>query len=83
MDEQVTDEQVVDGTTDGQRSALHDGAAQPTALESTALESTGDAAVDEALSRLVDLTDQPLRSHVAVLDAVHGALQDRLADAEG
>ena len=42
-----------------------------------------DAAVDEALSRLVGLEDQPLRAHVAVFDAVHGALQDRLADAEG
>ena len=44
---------------------------------------TADAAVDEALSRLVGLEDQPLREHVAVFDAVHGALQDRLADAEG
>ncbi|NUU19893.1 hypothetical protein HP550_21830 [Cellulomonas humilata] len=47
------------------------------------LESTSDAAVDEALSTLVGLEDQPLRAHVAVFDAVHGALQDRLADAEG
>lgn len=45
--------------------------------------STTDAAVDEALSRLVGLEEQPLRAHVAVFDAVHGALQDRLADAEG
>ena len=44
---------------------------------------TSDDAVDEALSRLVGLEDQPLRAHVAVFDAVHGALQDRLADAEG
>ena len=44
---------------------------------------TADAAVDEALSRLVGLEDQPLRAHVTVFDAVHGALQDRLADAEG
>lgn len=48
-----------------------------------AYESTTDAAVDEALSRLQGLEDQPLRAHVAVFDAVHGALQDRLADAEG
>ncbi|WP_421741803.1 hypothetical protein [Cellulomonas sp.] len=47
------------------------------------LSSTSDAAVDEALSTLVGLEDQPLRAHVAVFDAVHGALQDRLADAEG
>lgn len=45
--------------------------------------STGDPAVDEALTRLVGLDDQPLRAHVAAFDAVHGALQDRLADAEG
>ncbi|WP_034608637.1 hypothetical protein [Cellulomonas sp. URHD0024] len=45
--------------------------------------STADAAVDEALSRLTGLEAQPLRAHVAVFDAVHGALQDRLADAEG
>jgi len=45
--------------------------------------STGDAAVDEALSLLAALADRPLRAHVAALDAVHGALQDRLADAEG
>lgn len=44
---------------------------------------TADAAVDEALSRLAGLEDQPVRAHVAVFDAVHGALQDRLADAEG
>ena len=43
---------------------------------------TSDDAVDEALTRLVGLEDQPLRVHVAVFDAVHGALQDRLADAE-
>ena len=44
---------------------------------------TQDAAVDEALRRLIGLEDEPLRAHVAVFDAVHGALQDRLADAEG
>ena len=48
-----------------------------------AYDATTDAAVDEALSRLEGLEDQPLRAHVAVFDAVHGALQDRLADAEG
>lgn len=44
---------------------------------------TGDDAVDEALTRLEALGDAPLREHVAVFDAVHGALQDRLADTEG
>jgi len=47
-----------------------------------AVEPTGDAAVDEALSLLPGLADQPLRSHVAAFEAVHGALQDRLAEAE-
>ena len=44
--------------------------------------STGDAAVDEALSRRAELDGLPVREHVAVLDAVHAALQDRLADVE-
>ncbi|MDM7830924.1 hypothetical protein [Cellulomonas edaphi] len=43
---------------------------------------TGDHAVDEALTSLAGLDEHPLRAHVAVFDAVHGALQDRLADAE-
>ena len=45
--------------------------------------STSDDAVDQALSALAGLEELPLRDHVAVFDAVHGALQDRLADAEG
>lgn len=44
--------------------------------------STGDDAVDEALTRLSTLDGAPLGQHVAVFDAVHGALQDRLADTE-
>ena len=52
-------------------------------MSETVTTATSDAAVDEALSRLAGLEDQPLRAHVAVFDAVHGALQDRLADAEG
>ena len=43
---------------------------------------TGDAAVDEALSRLTGIESLPVREHVAVFDAVHAALQDRLADVE-
>jgi len=43
---------------------------------------TGDAAVDAALTRMGTLGDQPVRDHVAVFDAVHTALQDRLADTE-
>ncbi|NYI60906.1 hypothetical protein [Cellulomonas soli] len=44
---------------------------------------TGDAAVDQALATLGGLDELPLREHVAAFDAVHGSLQDRLADAEG
>jgi hypothetical protein len=43
-------------------------------------EPTGDAAVDAALIPLGSLGDQPVREHVAVFDAVHTALQARLAD---
>ena len=45
--------------------------------------STGDATIDEALSRLTDLDAAPVREHLEVLEAVHSALQGRLADAEG
>ncbi|MBD7916666.1 hypothetical protein H9657_00015 [Cellulomonas sp. Sa3CUA2] len=44
---------------------------------------TGDDAVDEALSRLTDVELQDLRTQVGTFEDVHGALQDRLADAEG
>ncbi len=44
---------------------------------------TGDAAVDEALRALDGLAALPLPGHVAAFDAVHGALQDRLAEAQG
>lgn len=44
---------------------------------------TGDDAVDEALTRLATLDGAPLTQHVAVFDAVHAALQDRLTDTEG
>ncbi len=45
-------------------------------------EPTGDAAVDAVLTLLGSLGDQPVHEHVAVFDAVHTALQDRLADTE-
>ncbi|WHP17604.1 hypothetical protein [Cellulomonas sp. ES6] len=47
------------------------------------MEPTGDQVVDEALSRLTDVTGLGLREQLAVFDAVHAALRDRLADAEG
>jgi hypothetical protein len=43
-------------------------------------EPTGDDAVDAALAPLGELGEVPVREHVAVFDAVHTALQDRLAD---
>jgi hypothetical protein len=56
--------------------------ASPDARDGGPTGPTGDAAVDEALTRLADLDDLPVRQHVAVFDAVHAALQDRLADVE-
>lgn len=44
---------------------------------------TGDDAVDEALRRLDVVEALSLPEQVTVLEAVHGALQDRLADGEG
>lgn len=44
---------------------------------------TGDDAVDEALGRLRDVEALDLHAQLATFEAVHGALQDRLADAEG
>jgi len=44
---------------------------------------TGDDAVDEALRELDGLAERPVREHVAVLEAVHGALSDRLAEGHG
>lgn len=41
---------------------------------------TGDLVVDEALEHLEELADRPLREHVAAFEAVHVALQDRLAE---
>ena len=66
---------------------MHDadqGTALPHAPSSAARSDgpTGDAAVDEALTRLAELEDLPVRDQVAVFDAVHAALQDRLADVE-
>lgn len=63
---------VVDGMTDEAHPA--DGVDVPT---------SGDSEVDAALERLAELDEQPLRAHVSAFDAVHAALQDRLAQAEG
>jgi hypothetical protein len=42
---------------------------------------TGDPAVDRALDPLAGLAGEPLRVQVDAFDAVHTALQDRLAEA--
>lgn len=52
-------------------------------MGSGAVEPTGDQAVDEAIVRLTEVTALTPREQLAVFDAVHTALQDRLADAEG
>lgn len=51
--------------------------------ETTATGTTGDHAVDEALRELDRLRGRPVKEHVAVLEAVHGALSDRLAEGHG
>jgi hypothetical protein len=43
---------------------------------------TGDAVVDEVARRVAVAAQQPLDVQVGVYDAVHRALQDRLADVE-
>lgn len=48
----------------------------------TDLSTTGDPAVDTALTELDGVDDRPVREHVAVFDAVHAALSDRLAETE-
>lgn len=46
-------------------------------------DATGDLAVDTALTGLDTLADRPLNEHVAVFDAVHAALANRLAETDG
>jgi hypothetical protein len=47
------------------------------------LPATADVAVDEALQDLPGLLDRPLEEQVEGYTAVHGRLQDRLADLDG
>jgi hypothetical protein len=44
---------------------------------------TGDDVVDAAVERLSRVATEPLEDQLAVYDAVHRTLQDRLADVEG
>jgi len=57
--------------------------AMPSPPEPPAVPVTHDDAVDEALRSLAEVGDLDLRAQVTVFEDVHGALQDRLADAEG
>lgn len=50
--------------------------------ESLQDEGTGDDGVDDALGALAELSDVPLRAHVSAFEAVHAALQDRLAESD-
>jgi hypothetical protein len=43
---------------------------------------TGDARVDDALSRLDDVSGLPVAEHVTVFEQVHQLLMDALADAD-
>lgn len=44
---------------------------------------TGDDAVDRAVAEVAQAVIRPLEDQVAVIDAAHRTLQDRLADVEG
>ncbi len=44
-------------------------------------ESLGDARVDEAATRLDDLSQRPVSDHIAVFDDIHGRLRGALEDA--
>ena len=44
---------------------------------------TGDDRVDQALTRLSELDGRPVHEHAAVVEDVHRALQDALAEDEG
>ncbi|WP_229053797.1 hypothetical protein [Aeromicrobium sp. Leaf350] len=46
-----------------------------------AVEPTGHAAIDEALSALSLLADQPVTEHVVVFDAIHQVVRTSLAEA--
>lgn len=54
-----------------------------TPTDSGARVSTGDDRVDQALTRLAELDGRPVHEHAAVVEDVHRALQDALAEDEG
>jgi hypothetical protein len=57
-------------------------AGEPVAPENAARGHTGDDRVDEALTRLSELDDKPVQEHAAVVEEIHRALQDTLAEEE-
>lgn len=66
---------------------MHDEADQATdgvtgARADSSAPSTGDAVVDEALRELARLDELELSRHPAVVDAVQGALAERLAESD-
>lgn len=73
--------------TAGVVEALEEGAFEDTPFDDSPFEVpeppvTGDPIVDEAARRVGAAVQEPLDTQVAVYDAVHRALQDRLADVE-
>lgn len=54
----------------------------PTTPTTPPAPTTGDQAVDEALRVLDSLAECSVREHVAVFEAVHGALADRLTETQ-
>jgi hypothetical protein len=69
-------------------SAVPDGGLQPIGAagelpDLPAAPQTGDDLVDAAVQRLSEVAAQPLEDQLAVYEAVHRTLQDRLADVEG
>ena len=69
--------QVVEDVVDDAASGAQDLVDVPEAPQ------TGDPGVDEAVARLREAVAGPLDGQVVAYDAVHRALQDRLADVEG
>lgn len=45
-------------------------------------ETTGEPRVDQALTRLAELDDAPVHDHPEVVEDIHRALQDTLAEDE-
>jgi hypothetical protein len=66
---------VVDPTSEPDRPGLRDAAAPEPPV-------TGDRAVDAVVAALAAVVAEPLEDRLGVLEKVHRALEDRLADVE-